>query len=656
MNSSRTRAVGIIGAIALAVGALAMSPVTAAAVSPTRSDSGSVSYLDPGLVGTATHVVRGRLDIATRDTASGAGRVVYGIERGPGHYRTLRFDAAVPAVTAGTPVRAEVTDDGTVARATFSPSVRESAAPRTVPTSPQTPGPQHLYIAEVTNVGTYDYGDAEIATRVDRTLARWVTESDGMITSFDRVGAIEHYATQVDCSNGSALYNEAAGQFPDVSFAHSGPNHLLVVVPAGVGCEYALGSNGSPDAPFGGGRATVAASSSFSQALMHELGHNFSLAHAGREVCDPTCSVSTYADHYNFMGSSFPDDWGIIALSSVQRRQLGITQHCEVPELDLPEGQGTSTRTYDLLGRGTDSGTRGVLVTDPSTGDVYGLDWRNRLGRDDHAIYGTYGASNDKSGLVVERYQTDRRLILQTYAPRDPSDDYDTSRLAGESAVRGGMSVHVDRYVGAADPAVSGSLPPAVQVTVTLTDPGVDTAPALPAQQGTAEVVGDVVSGATVRARAADWTSGSCYTYQWNVDGRPVDGAISPTFAIPDDWQGRDLSVTITGQQSARATRTSTSTPVTVGRQAFTTSPRPVIRGVKRVGKVLRARHRTWEPTPTTFRYRWSANGRRLQGRTASTLRLGRTLKGKRITVRVIALRDGYQTTRRVSKPTSRIR
>lgn len=79
------------------------------------------------------------------------------------------------------------------------------------------------------------------------------------------------------------------------------------------------------------------------------------------------------------------------------------------------------------------------------------------------------------------------------------------------------------------------------------------------------------------------------------------------------------------------------------------------ILGKKKVGKVLRVKTGTWNPSPVTFSYRWYRGGHRIAGATQKTYRLAVKDRGKRIKVRVIATVDGHKITVR-STLTQRVR
>ncbi|GAB3868205.1 hypothetical protein GCM10028801_43800 [Nocardioides maradonensis] len=75
--------------------------------------------------------------------------------------------------------------------------------------------------------------------------------------------------------------------------------------------------------------------------------------------------------------------------------------------------------------------------------------------------------------------------------------------------------------------------------------------------------------------------------------------------------------------------------------QSFTLTKAPVVSGIARPGRTLRASTGGWSPTPASYSYRWYRNGVLVAGRTGATYAVGRADVGKRIKVRVTARRSG---------------
>lgn len=428
--------------------------------------------------------------------------------------------------------------------------------------SPSTAAPAtgvngHAYLVKIvdtSNTKSYLSTDQQILDLVDASLSRWVVESGGGLASFTRVGAMATYSGS--CADPTALRTAAWGAagtlFPGVSFSGSSGNHLMVISPNG--CGSGVGTVGSMANGFANGGKTFDddSPSKGSQSLLHELGHNFGLAHAHALSCTSatTCTTSEYGDNYAIMGTTMVKTPAFVpaSLDSFERDRLGVTRTCEVPAVSLAAGQHDVTSTWDLAPRGTDSGTQGAKITDPQTGNIYFIDWRNHTGRDANAYYG--GATYNK-GITVEQLKTDSNgntsSLLQALPNPGSTTAFHYALNQGESFTSGGLRIQYD-----------STDPNTAQVTVILTNPS-GTNSALPTQQGSAVVSGTPSPNATLSAAATNWTNGSCFRYQWYDNGAAIAGARSATYQLPAVISGHTYTVAITGQQAGYQPRTATS-------------------------------------------------------------------------------------------------
>ena len=95
----------------------------------------------------------------------------------------------------------------------------------------------------------------------------------------------------------------------------------------------------------------------------------------------------------------------------------------------------------------------------------------------------------------------------------------------------------------------------------------------------------------------------------------------------------------------------STGSPVTV----FNPGPTATITGGALVGSTLTAGENTASPTPTSYAYQWYADGQIINGATNNTFTLTTAQLGKKITVEVIATKDGYTDASDTSAPTASV-
>jgi hypothetical protein len=70
----------------------------------------------------------------------------------------------------------------------------------------------------------------------------------------------------------------------------------------------------------------------------------------------------------------------------------------------------------------------------------------------------------------------------------------------------------------------------------------------------------------------------------------------------------------------------------------------PSVSGAAVVGGTLTANTGTWTPSPTSFTYKWKANGALIEGATGPTFTPGPSQAGRSISVQVHAYKTGYET------------
>jgi hypothetical protein len=115
--------------------------------------------------------------------------------------------------------------------------------------------------------------------------------------------------------------------------------------------------------------------------------------------------------------------------------------------------------------------------------------------------------------------------------------------------------------------------------------------------------------------------------------------------------------VTVTAVRSGWQSGPATSAAVTVAKgDAHKAIKPPVISGTAKVGRTLKTTNGTWSPAATSYKYQWYANGKAITGATKSSLVLKSAQKGKKITVKVIALRTDHKDGSAVSKPTGTVK
>jgi len=173
-----------------------------------------------------------------------------------------------------------------------------------------------------------------------------------------------------------------------------------------------------------------------------------------------------------------------------------------------------------------------------------------------------------------------------------------------------------------------------------------DSAPA-PVITGTPRV------GDTLGIDPLTWSPDATFTYQWNADTLPIEGATGTTYVPTPEQLGALITVTVTGSALGYVTTVVTSAPTTaVARAPFTSSAAPTISGTPKVGVTLTAAIVPWSPD-ATFTYQWNADGVPIAGATSTTFVPGPDQVGAAITVTVTGSATGYVTTALTSMATA---
>lgn len=522
--------------------------------------------------------------------------------------------------------------------------VANSAVTAPAASAAPTPAVHKAYVARMTDQGSVDGTDDRVLQTVMGSLQYWVAESGGAITSFEAGAPLRSFDSTADipatrgCGMGDPyeIWDQAADLFPTVDFDLPG-NHLVVVVgdecsePGTIGVA-TVGSSVND----GGASILSFVPAAFYSTSAHEIGHNFGLGHANLDGCGNPDDCE-YLDLYSPMALAILDRWwGPPALGTLHRLQLGLTTAGEVASIDPLPGQPEAQQSFALSPRGSDSGLRGLLVTDPVTGSTYSIDWRRpRNSRDDVTFYGSAYSLDPPDpiypgGIVIERQglgadgAVDGEIYLSTrsvdgrtvgsfgagstFSPSDGLTVAVTSTGNDSTGATSIVSVTVD---GTATPLISSATP---------------------------TWSGSTVVGRTVTASPGTWTPGAEFTYDWRIDGVST-GLTGQSYSIPPTDVGRSLTVAVTGRKSGYlpATRLSTGSSVAPGTflPGIVSSTPPVV-GENAVASVA-----GW-PAEVMTKYQWYANDVAMAGATSASFNVPATLLGTTVRVVVTGTRPGY--------------
>ncbi|MBL0747738.1 hypothetical protein [Nocardioides baculatus] len=174
-----------------------------------------------------------------------------------------------------------------------------------------------------------------------------------------------------------------------------------------------------------------------------------------------------------------------------------------------------------------------------------------------------------------------------------------------------------------------------------------------------ATISGKARVGQVLTASGLDWVSdlgttppGLSLSYKWYRNGKLIKGARKSTYRLTF----RDLKkrvrvrelVSAPGFETGAYSLADETRKVRIGKLA---SPRPRIGGKAKVGKRVKARTAGWT-RGTKFRYQWFVGKKAIRGATGKKLRISRSLKGKKIAVKVTGTKKGFKKASAKSRAT----
>lgn len=118
-----------------------------------------------------------------------------------------------------------------------------------------------------------------------------------------------------------------------------------------------------------------------------------------------------------------------------------------------------------------------------------------------------------------------------------------------------------------------------------------------------------------------------------SADNRTVTATLDLTGAATGTW---NISVLTRGWEYPRGS-------FTVTQPKLENTAAPKVTGTAKVGAKVTAAPGSWSTTPTSYTYQWKADGKPISGATAKTYTLPASVVGKKLTVTVTAVKEGWQ-------------
>lgn len=172
------------------------------------------------------------------------------------------------------------------------------------------------------------------------------------------------------------------------------------------------------------------------------------------------------------------------------------------------------------------------------------------------------------------------------------------------------------------------------------------------------EIAGKARVGEKLTALGLDWVNyyaerpaDYAPVYRWTRNGKVIKGATSSTYRLSVKDKGKKIQVSEFPRAGGFGTtdfaRSDSTRKVRIGKLK---SPRPTIGGKVKVGKRVKARTSGWT-RGTKFRYQWFVGKKAIRGASGKKLRITRSMKGKKIVVKVTGRKKGFRSTSAKSRP-----
>lgn len=155
----------------------------------------------------------------------------------------------------------------------------------------------------------------------------------------------------------------------------------------------------------------------------------------------------------------------------------------------------------------------------------------------------------------------------------------------------------------------------------------------------TPTISGTPTIGALLTANPGTWGPAPItLSYQWLMDGSPVDGETAATFTPTVTGAA---SVIVTGDRNGYSSLSKTSAAVVIG-AALDLTPVPSVSGTPTVGQTLTADPGSWGPAETALAYQWKRGTTAISGATGPTYTLVVADAGQNVRVAVTGSLAGY--------------
>ncbi|TQX90251.1 MULTISPECIES: hypothetical protein [unclassified Rhizobium] len=142
--------------------------------------------------------------------------------------------------------------------------------------------------------------------------------------------------------------------------------------------------------------------------------------------------------------------------------------------------------------------------------------------------------------------------------------------------------------------------------------------------------------GTVVTTTTGTWTGSPSYGYRWFIGGVAKSGATSSTYTPVAGDYGLTIFVRVTGTNAGGSASADSNSSIVSQPDPVNTAV-PTITGTPQVGSTLTASNGTWQNSPSTYTYVWSASGAPISGANTASFTVTSAQLGSTLTVAVTA-------------------
>ncbi|MFC3372426.1 hypothetical protein [Glutamicibacter protophormiae] len=157
------------------------------------------------------------------------------------------------------------------------------------------------------------------------------------------------------------------------------------------------------------------------------------------------------------------------------------------------------------------------------------------------------------------------------------------------------------------------------------------------------KVTGTFRQNQTLKVSNGTWNAKpSSYSYSWYRNGKKISGATKSSYKLSPKDVGKKISVRVVAKRSGFKSGSFETKKTNVAPVLLKVSKKPKVSGSAKFGSTLKVSNGLWSKTPTSYSYSWYRNGKKISGANKKTYKLTSADVGKKISVRVVAKRKGY--------------